>query len=69
MVRLHNRTERGRLSVSLMQIRINGKTEYEVICRKGLLYEKIEHQSDFDLAFQLYQDRCVSYLGLPNINQ
>lgn len=67
MVRLLNRTERENKSVSLLQVRFKGSQEFKIICRKGLLYEKIEYQHDSDLAYKLYQERLVSYLGLPNI--
>lgn len=67
MVRLLNRTERENKSVSLKVIRSKGVQHFEIICRKGLLYEKIEYQHDSDLAYKLYQERLVSYLGLPNI--
>lgn len=69
MTRLKCRTERERKSVSLLEYRNGGKTEYKVICRKGLLYEKIELCNDFDSAFQLYHDRTVRYLGLPETDE
>ena len=67
MVRLLNRTDRENKSVSLLEIRFKGGHEYKIICRKGLLYVKVEYQHDSDLAYKLYQERLVSYLGLPNI--
>lgn len=69
MTRLQCRTERDRKSVSLLQCRFKGTTEYTITCRKGLLYEKIDRKTDFDQAFQLYRDRVVTYLGLPETEE